>query len=101
MEGFIGRSGWKKEVSSKKGIVSGKVSFFWGKGRICQAGYLTSAEGHIPSEVKLQLGQVLGLGLLTWHLAQVTPFWACLFFNNKNWFFKQEICQAFPSWLLC
>lgn len=33
----------------------------------------------------MQLGGTLSLGLLTWSLAQVTPFWVCcLFFDTCN-----------------
>lgn len=65
--------------------------FLWGTQGVCQTDYLTTADQkipdwmalrwHSPEKLKLQLGQVLSLGLLTQGLAQVTLFRAwCLFF---------------------
>ena len=53
MESFLGRREWKKEVSSKKWIISGKVIFLWekpggGKGGVYQADYLPSTDQVIP-----------------------------------------------------
>ena len=48
MESFLGRREWKKEVSSKKWIISGKVTFLWEKAGVYMVDYLTSAGQEIP-----------------------------------------------------
>ena len=80
-----------------KRIISGKVSFLWGKTGVYQVDYLTSAGQkildrlrlHSQERLKMQLGQVLSFCLLTWSLVQVTPFGACCLFF---FFFNQFPC---------
>lgn len=50
MEGFNRQKGAGKEVSSKKWIISCKVTFLWGRAG-SQADYLTSADQVIPDQL--------------------------------------------------
>lgn len=87
-----GRQRSEKEVSSKEWIVSGEVTFLWGKAGVCQADYLTSADQVTSDWLKVtflrESETTIRLDVKSWFgdmaLAQGTPFWACCLFFNKR-----------------
>ena len=83
---FLGQDNFFLGRRELHGFYVDCLFFLWGmKGAVLtwqfQTGWLRL---HFWGRSKLQLSQVLSLGLLSWALAQVMPFWACGFLFNRE-----------------